>query len=111
METDGRVALTIEDAQRLQQTKIVYVPMIISGIMVAVVKRDIGAAMLSGVVRMNVSEAIRVLAFAETKQKPKGIAMALARFVLGILIWGMLFFFVGVGVTFENFQEMMSGHH
>ena len=32
METDGRVALTAEDAQRLQQTKMVYVPMIIGGI-------------------------------------------------------------------------------
>ena len=106
METDGRVALTAEDAQRLQQTKMVYVPTIVGGIMVAVVRRGIGAAMFSGFAIMFVAEVIRVLLFEETTQKPKGVAMALVRLALGPLIFFPVFFFVGVGVTFENFQIM-----
>ena len=105
METDGRVALTTEDAQRLQQTKMVYVPMIIGGIMVAVVRRDIGFAMFSGFGMMFVAEVIRVLLFEETTQKPKGVAMALARLALGMLIFFPVFFLVGVGVTFENIKK------
>ena len=102
METDGRVALTAEDAQRLQQTKMVYVPTIVGGIMVAVVRRGIGAAMFSGFVMMFVAEVIRVLLFEETTQKPKGVAMALVRLALGPLIFFAVFFLVGVGVTPAN---------
>jgi hypothetical protein len=97
METDGRVALTTEDSQRLQETKMVYLPVIIVGISVAVKARDMGPAFMGGFIMMNMAEAIRVLLFEETKQKPKGVAMALLRFVVGVIVFTCLFF----GGTFD----------
>ena len=48
METAGRVALTAEDSQRLQQCRMVHVPVIIAGILISVVRRTTLAAVGSG---------------------------------------------------------------
>jgi hypothetical protein len=87
METDGRVALTTEDSQRLQQTKMVYLPVIIAGIAIAVMVRGIETVYFGGFIMMNMAEAVRALLFDEPKQKPKGVAMALARAVCGTCLF------------------------
>ena len=86
METDGRVALTAEDSERLQETKMVYLLVIIAGITIGVMSRDIVPAFLGGFFMMNLAEVVRVVLFAETKRKPKGVAMACARFVCGVVV-------------------------
>jgi hypothetical protein len=95
METDGRVALTTEDAQRLRETKMVYLPVLIAGITIVVMTRRIQAAFGGGFATMAVAEAVRVLLFEEMKQKPKGVAMALVRFVGGVFFFGVIFYFAG----------------
>jgi hypothetical protein len=96
METDGRVALTTKDSQRLQGTKMVYLPVIIAGIAIGVMARDGNYYFMHGFVMMNLAEAVRVLLFDETKQKPKGVAMAFARFVFGVFFFVFTFLAVGL---------------
>jgi hypothetical protein len=86
METVGRVALTAEQSQRLQQTRMVYVPVIIGGILICAIRRTLYFQMFSGFFMLAIAEIVRVLVFAEVEQKPKKLAMALARFVGGLMV-------------------------
>jgi hypothetical protein len=82
METAGRVELTADDSRRLMQTRMVYVPVIIVGIAVAVIRRTIWSQFFSGFVMLATAEAIRVLLFDE--HRLKGLAMSLARLIGGL---------------------------
>jgi hypothetical protein len=101
METDGRVVLTTEDSQRLHEIKMVYLPVIIAGIVTTVMIRHIGAAVMGGFAVMGTAEAARALFFEKTKQKPKGVAMALARFVVCLFVFIFVFFEGVVGMEDE----------
>jgi hypothetical protein len=93
METDGRVALSTVDSQRLQETRIVYLPMVIAGITIMVMTRNIiWTPFVGGFILMNGAEAVRVVLFAELKKKPKGLGMALARFLGGMFVFAGMFF-------------------
>jgi hypothetical protein len=91
METVGRVALTTEDSQRLQQTKMVYIPMIIGGILISTIRRTLYFQFFSGFLVLAIAEVVRALLFDEVKQKPKKfckqLAMVLARFVGGLMVY------------------------
>jgi hypothetical protein len=91
METAGRVALTTEDSQRLQQIRMVYIPVIMGGILISVIRRTFFFNMFSGYFVLAIAEVVRVLLFTEMKQKPKNIAMALARLVGGLMVFGVMF--------------------
>ena len=87
METAGRVALTSDDSKRLQQTRTVYIPVIIGGILIAVSRRTLFFNVFSGFFILAIAEVVRVLVFAEVEQKPKKLLMALARFVGGLMVF------------------------
>lgn len=85
METAGRATLTTEQSERLLQTRMVYVPVIIVGILTCAVRRTLYFQMVSGFFMLTIAEVIRVLVFAEAKRKPKELGMALAQAVGGLL--------------------------
>ena len=87
METVGRVILTSEDSQRLQQTKIAHIPVIIVGVLISVSSRSIFVCYFSGHAVLFIAELVRVIVFEELRQKPKGAAFALARLVGGFMAY------------------------
>jgi hypothetical protein len=102
MEADGRIELNTEDSQRMQETRVVYLPMIIAGIPIFVMTRDINAPFFGGLVLMNGAEAVRVMLFDEPKKKPKGVGIALARFVGGTFVFVGMFFAFFAHVSMES---------
>jgi hypothetical protein len=85
MEMAGRVALTNEESQRLQQTRMVYIPVVVGGIWISVIRRTLFFNIFSGFFILAIAEVVCVLLFVEMKQKPKQLAMALVRLVGGLM--------------------------
>ena len=95
METAGRVALTTEDSQRLNQTGTMYISVIIGGILIILYDRanSLSFQIFSGFFMLAIAEVVRALLHVsdEVKQKPKKfcneLAMVLARFVGGLMVY------------------------
>jgi uncharacterized iron-regulated membrane protein len=68
----------------------VYVPVIIVGIAVAVIRRTIWSQLFSGFVMVATAEAIRVLLF--DGHRLKGLAMSLARLIGGLATFAFVAF-------------------
>jgi hypothetical protein len=102
METAGRVALTTEDSQRMQQIRMVYVPVIISGILICAIRRTLYFQMFSGFFMLAIAEVARVLLFDEVKQKPKNVCKQLAMVVARLVVGLMIFFVIGINSMVSN---------